>query len=307
MTAAPRDASSPGISPGRAVLRTLRPKQWVKNLFVLAALVFSKHLLDPAFAIRAGIAFAVFCALSGAVYAFNDLRDVDADRKHPVKRDRPIAAGHLSERSALTLSLTLAISALAAAILLSPMLALVAAAYLVNNLAYTLYLKRIAYLDVFMIAFGFLMRVLAGGFAIGVPVSMWLLACTALLACFLGFGKRAHELSQAQQHETDPRETRVALGGYNLNALRFTLVLLAIGTCAAYALYTRDATTVTFFDTDQLLWTLPFCIFGIARFLYIALWTQLEESPTDAILRDWPFLLNICAWAGSVFSIIYLL
>ena len=253
------------------------------------------------------MACAIFCALSGAVYTFNDLRDVEADRKHPIKRSRPIAAGDLSETRALFLSLGLGIGALAAAALLSPMLALVAAAYLVNNLAYTLYLKRIAYLDVLLIAVGFIMRVLAGGFAIGVPVSSWLLACTALLACFLGFGKRAHELSQAQSNERAPEETRIALGGYALGALRFTLVLLAIGTCAAYALYTRDATTIAFFDTSHLLWTLPFCIFGIARFLFITLWMQVEESPTDAILHDWPFLLNICAWAGSVFTIIYVL
>jgi 4-hydroxybenzoate polyprenyltransferase len=292
---------------GLAVLYTLRPKQWVKNLFVLAALVFSKHLLDPAYALRAGAAFAIFCALSGAVYTFNDLRDVEGDRNHPLKRYRPIAAGHLKEGSALVLSLFLALSALAAAALLSPMLALVAAAYLLNNLAYSLYLKRIAYLDVLMIGFGFLMRVLAGGYAIEVPVSTWLLLCTALLACFLGFGKRAHELSQAQKHKQPPRQTRIALAGYSLPALQFALVLLAIGTCAAYALYTRDAHTIEFFKTSQLLWTLPFCIFGIARFLFITLWTQVEESPTDAILHDWPFLLNIGAWACTVFVIIYVL
>ena len=187
------------------------------------------------------------------------------------------------------------------------MLALVAGGYLVNNLAYTLYLKRIAYLDVLMIGVGFCLRVLAGGYAIDVPVSAWLLACTALLACFLGFGKRAHELIAAEQSGQDPKHTRDALGGYQLANLRFVLLLLCIGTCAAYALYTRDAHTVTFFKTDQLLWTLPFCIIGIARFLQIALWMQGPESPTDAILRDWPFLLNIGAWATSVFVIIYVL
>jgi 4-hydroxybenzoate polyprenyltransferase len=295
------------MSKGRAILGTLRPKQWVKNFFVLAALVFSKHLLDPAYAWRAGVAFLVFCALSGAVYAFNDLRDVTSDRKHPLKRFRPIASGALSEKSAFRLSVLLGSAALAGAALLSPMLALAAGAYLVNNLAYTLYLKRIAYLDVLMIAVGFLMRVLAGGYAIDVPVSSWLLACTALLACFLGFGKRAHELSQAEKQDRHAEDTRAALAGYQLGALRFTLVFLAIGTCAAYALYTRDATTIDFFKTDQLLWTLPFCIFGIARFLYITLWTQTDESPTDVILHDWPFLLNLSAWGGTVFFIIYLL
>ena len=295
------------MSPGLAILRTLRPKQWVKNFFVLAALVFSKQLLDPALALRAAAAFAAFCALSGAVYTFNDLRDVESDRKHPLKQNRPIASGVLGERAALLLSLVLAIGALGCAALLSPMFALVATAYLVNNLVYSLYLKRIAYLDVLMIGIGFLMRVLAGGFAIDVPVSAWLLACTALLACFLGFGKRAHELSQAQRDQREAIETRAALGGYHMGILRFTLVLLAIGTCAAYALYTRDTATIAFFQTDQLLWTLPFCIFGIARFLYITLWIQGDESPTDVILHDWPFLLNLCSWAGTVFFIIYLL
>ncbi len=291
----------------RAVLRTLRPKQWVKNFFVLAALVFSKHLLEPAFALPALAAFAIFCGLSGAVYAFNDLLDVESDRKHPIKRDRPIAAGQLSERAALLLSIGLAVCALAASALLAPMLAAVAAGYLINNLAYTLYLKRIAYLDVLMIGVGFCLRVLAGGYAIDVPVSRWLLACTALLACFLGFGKRAHERISAEQAGRAPGEAREALEGYKIQTLQFVLIILCIGTCAAYAMYTRDPLTTAFFQTDQLFWTLPFCIVGIARFLQIALWMQGPESPTDAILRDWPFLLNLGAWATSVFVIIYVL
>ncbi len=291
----------------RPALRTLRPKQWVKNFFVLAALVFSKQLLDTSYAARAAAAFAVFCALSGAVYAFNDLLDVEADRKHPLKRKRPIASGELGERAALYLSISLATVALGSAYAISPMLALVAGGYLLNNLAYTLALKRIAYLHVLLIGVGFCMRVLAGGYAIDVPVSTWLLACTALLACFLGFGKRAHEVFPAEAAGADPRETRTALGGYSTSALRFILLLLCIGTCAAYALYTRDAQTVTFFKTDQLFWTLPFCIVGVARFLHIALWAPGEESPTDAILRDWPFLLNLVGWAATVFVIIYVL
>lgn len=289
------------------MIRTLRPKQWVKNFFVLAPLVFSKHLLDVEFTIRSLAAFGVFCALSGAVYAFNDVRDYESDRRHPVKRKRPIAAGQLSKRSALQLSIVLALSALAAAALLSPMLALVASGYLINNLAYSLYLKRFAFIDVLLIAVGFLLRVLAGGYAIDVPVSGWLLVCTALLACFLGFGKRAHELLQSESHDHKAGETREALGGYSIATLRFVLLVLAIATCAAYALYTRDAHTVVFFQTDELLFTLPFCIVGIARFLQLALWMQVDESPTDAILRDWPFLLNILLWAAAVVTIIYFL
>jgi 4-hydroxybenzoate polyprenyltransferase len=241
------------------------------------------------------------------VYAFNDLRDVESDRLHPLKCKRPIASGELGEREALWLSGVLAAGALGAAALLAPMLVLVAAGYLVNNLLYSLLLKRIAFLDVALIGVGFLLRVLAGAYAIDVPISPWLLACTALLACLLGFGKRAHELLQAAAHQRDANSTRAALAGYTVQTLQVALVLLAICTSVAYALYTRDAHTISFFGTDRLIWTLPFCIIGIARFLQLALWRPTGESPTDAILRDWPFLLNITAWGAAVVSIIYLL
>lgn len=300
------DASAPRRRPRpAAILATLRPRQWVKNLFVLAPLVFSKHLLDASFALRELGAVAVFCALSGAVYAFNDVRDVAADRAHPIKRHRPVPAGELSERDALLLSGLLATAALLGAAFLAPLLALAAGGYLVNNLAYSLFLKRVAFVDVFLIAAGFLLRVLGGAFAIDVPVSGWLLACTALLACFLGFGKRAHELLQANSADREASQTRVALDGYDLATLRFALLVLAIATSAAYALYTRDTRTVAFFGTENLIYTLPFCVVGIARFLQLALWKPRTESPTDAILRDWPFMVNIVAWGVTVLAIIY--
>lgn len=187
----------------------LRFKQWVKNFFVLAALVFSKQLLDPAYAVPAFAAFVIFCGLSGAVYAFNDLLDVESDRKHPLKCKRPIASGELGERTALLMSIGLAACGLGASLLIDPMLALVAGGYLVNNLAYTLYLKRIAYLDVLMIGVGFCLRVLAGGFAIDVPVSTWLLVCTALLACFLGFQENAR-MNCSPQKRPDARPRKPA-------------------------------------------------------------------------------------------------
>jgi len=185
--------------PARALLRTLRPHQWVKNVFVAAPLVFAQKLGQPAEVIRAGLAVLAFCALSGAVYAFNDVRDVEADRRHPTKRTRPIAAGELSERAALVCSAVLALGALAGCWLISGKLAAVAAVYLAQNVAYTLRLKQIAFVDVALIACGFLLRVLAGAFAIAVPASGWLLLCTALLALLLGFGKRAHELAWASE------------------------------------------------------------------------------------------------------------
>jgi 4-hydroxybenzoate polyprenyltransferase len=293
------------MSTARAVLATMRPRQWVKNLFVAAPLVFSKNLTEPELAARALLALAAFCLLSGAVYAFNDVRDAEADRRHPSKRRRPVAAGALSERTALMAAALLSAGALVACASLSWALAAVAAGYLVNNLAYSVGLKRIAFLDVLLIAGGFLLRVWAGGLAIDVPVSPWLLACTGLLACLLGFGKRAHELMQAEAAEVEAHHTRASLAGYRVRHLRWAMSLLAVATSAAYALYTQDPHTVGEFGTRSLLFTLPFCLLGIARFTQLALWRSGDDSPTDAILRDLPFLLILAGWGLTVVAIIY--
>lgn len=277
----------------------------MKNLFVAAALVFAKKLTDPALALRAGIAVLAFCLLSGAVYAFNDVRDLEADRRHPIKRHRPMASGALPASVALWTAAALAAAALVACALITWPLALAAAGYLANNLGYSLGLKRIAFLDVLMIAVGFLLRVWAGALAIDVPVSPWLLACTGLLASMLGFGKRAHELIQAEATERAAHESRASLAGYRVRTLRIALALLAGATVIAYALYTQDHHTVGFFHTRMLIVTVPFSAFGIIRFLQLALWKPREESPTDAVLRDWPFLVNLAAWGAVVIAIIY--
>jgi len=290
-----------------AALKTLRPHQWVKNLFVAAPLVFSKHLLDAAYLGRAALAVAAFCALSGAVYAFNDLRDVAADRMHPTKRHRPIASGQLSEGAALALAGALALGALAATLWLGGRTPIYAGAYLAVNLAYSLGLKRIAFVDVGLLAAGFLLRVLAGAAAIDVPASRWLLLCTALLAAFLGLGKRAHELAAAERGGRDARETRASLAGYRAPAVKAVMIGLAISTVAAYVLYTRSPHTIEFFGTDRLVWTAPFCAIGVGRFAMLSIGRSHlgDESPTDAMLRDWPFLVNLGTWAIVVLAIIY--
>lgn len=293
------------MSTARAIVVTLRPHQWVKNLFVVAPLVFSKHLFDLTYGLLTLGATLAFCALSGAVYVFNDLRDLEADRVHPTKRHRPIASGQLAENTAIMVSMVLSVGALAGCAILSWKLALVALGYLLINLSYSLGLKRVAYLDVALIAAGFLLRVMAGAFVIAVPISTWLVACTGLLASLLGFGKRAHEMLLAARHDRDPGATRASLAGYSSSYLRWIMAALALATCAAYALYTQDHRTVAFFQTRQLIWTLPFCVFGIGRFLQLALWRPHAHSPTDAMLRDWPFLLNLGLWAVAVLLIIY--
>ncbi len=286
-----------------ALLRTLRPHQWVKNVFVAAALVFSKHLTDADYALRAALAIAAFCALSGAVYAFNDVRDVEADRAHPSKRHRPIASGKVTERSALTMTLVLAIGALAGCFLLDWRLGIVAAAYLAQNVAYSLKLKHIAFLDVALIASGFLLRVLAGAYAIDVPASEWILLCTALLATFLGLGKRAHELAWAER-SGQATATRAALAGYKLGVVRKLLYVLGVVTCVTYAAYTLEGAPGVF-GTDRLILSTPFVALGIVRYLYLALWRPRDESPTEAMLKDPLFLIDLAGATAAILYIIY--
>ena len=291
------------MAPG-ALLELLRPHQWVKNLFVAAPLVFARHLADWEYAVRAGLAVLAFCALSGSVYAFNDTRDAEADRAHPTKRHRPIAAGKISERTALVTSIVLAVGALAGSALLDWKVAAFAGAYLVQNILYSIKLKQIAFLDVGLITTGFLLRVLAGAAAIGVAASGWLLLCTALLALMLGLGKRAHELAWAER-TGQAHETRAALAGYRIPVVRAAMFAIGLVTCVAYLAYTVDPHTVAFFKTDQLPYSSPFVLLGIVRFLSLALWYPKDESPTEAMLKDPWFLLNLLAAAATVLYVIY--
>jgi decaprenyl-phosphate phosphoribosyltransferase len=287
-----------------ALLKTLRPHQWVKNLFVAAALVFSRHLTDVDFVVRTGLAVLAFCLLSGAVYAFNDVRDVEGDRVHPTKKNRPVASGALSERAALLSAGLLAIIALGGAFALSWKAGVYASLYLAQNVAYSLRLKQIAFVDVAVIAAGFILRVLAGAAAIGVPASKWILLCTALLATFLGLGKRAHELAWAER-TGGTVETRAALAGYNIPVVRTTMLILAVCTTAAYIAYTVSPHTIAFFGTENLPYSSPFVALGIFRFMQLALWYPKDESPTEAMLRDPYFLLDLVAAAATVLYIIY--
>ncbi|HUS33580.1 MAG TPA: decaprenyl-phosphate phosphoribosyltransferase [Kofleriaceae bacterium] len=292
------------MSTATALLKTIRPHQWVKNVFVAAALVFSRHLGDHVYVLRTAAAILAFCLLSGAVYAFNDVRDVEEDRQHPAKKNRPIAAGALSERAALTWAAIFATTALAGCALLSWKLMLFALAYFVQNLLYSVRLKHIAFVDVLVIANGFLLRVLAGAAAINVPASKWLLLCTALLALFFGLGKRAHELAWAKR-SGGKTETRAALAGYNIPVIRVVMLVLALATSGAYLAYTLDPHTVEFFGTANLPYSAPFVVFGLFRFMSLALWWPKDDSPTEAMLKDPWCLLDFLAATATVLYIIY--
>ena len=279
----------------------MRPHQWVKNLFVLVPLVFAKELLHPATVVRALVAFAAFCLGASAVYVLNDLIDVEADRAHPVKRSRPIASGAVSVSAAKGLFAGLVLTALAAALAVSPAVAGVVAAYLALNVAYTFGLKRVAYLDVLCIALGFLLRVAAGTVAVRVHASQYLLVVTFVLACFLGFGKRMHELRQG----ANASKQRAVLARYDERVLAICLHVTGAATVVLYVLYTLDRHTQQLFGTRWLVLTTGFTVFGVYRFLRLVRYHAEAESPTEEMLRDKPFLANLALWGIAVVAIIY--
>lgn len=284
-----------------ALIRTLRPRQWVKNSFVAAPLFFSLRLLDTHSVQRTFAAVALFSLISGCVYVLNDLVDVEADRAHPKKCNRPIASGALPVGAARRFLYVAVPIVGGLSLLLQPLFAAVLGTYFVLNVAYSLRLKEIAYLDVLLIAVFFILRVLAGSFAIEVPASPWLLGCTFLLALFLGFGKRAHELATA----TDARKQRAALARYDLPSLRWILHGLAIAVVVTYAAYTRSPQTVQAFGTDALLYAVPLPAIAIVRFIHLATRNKDSESPTDGMLRDPIFMAALLLYVITTVGILY--
>jgi decaprenyl-phosphate phosphoribosyltransferase len=284
------------------LVKTARPHQWVKNLFVGAPVVFAQRMDDATALTRTVAAVGCFCLWSCAVYFLNDILDVEKDRVHPLKRLRPIASGALSIRTAWLAAWVSALGGLAAGYALRPAFAAVGAGYLALNVAYSYGLKRVAFVDVACLSLGFLLRVLGGAWAIEVPTSGWLLACTTLLAALLGFGKRAHELRTAGEKRGSQREV---LEAYDAKVLKALLYILAVLTTVTYAAYTQSPHALGLFQTRSLLLTVPFVAFGIYRFLGIVSGKTDAESPTDSMLSDRLFLLNLLLYAGSIVGIIY--
>jgi 4-hydroxybenzoate polyprenyltransferase len=256
------------------LLRSLRPHQWTKNLFVFGALVFAQRLSDPWSVMRSTVAFIIFCGLSSAVYLINDVVDREQDRRHPLKARRPIASGALS----------------------------VAAGYLVLLFSYSAVLKHIVILDVLTIAAGFTLRAVAGGAAIAVPVSHWLVLCTTLLALFLVLGKRRHELILLADGATDHRRILEDYSPYLLDQM---ISVVTASTLIAYAFYTISPETTGRFGTTMLSLTIPFPLYGIFRYLYLVHRKDLGGNPAAVLLDDLPLLACILLWIAAVILIIY--
>ena len=284
-----------------AVWAALRPKQWVKNIFVLAPLVFAGRLLDPHASAIAAAAFATFCALSSSVYLINDLRDREADRRHPVKRLRPIAAGELTPALASAMSIVLAVSALIAAFALSPEFGRVASAYFVLNLAYSFGLKHVVILDVMIVAAGFLLRAWAGAVAVEVAMSHWLVLCTGLLALFLGFAKRRQELAMLAGEAA----TRASLREYSLPFLDQMISVVTGATVVAYSLYAFSTEVALKLGTQHMGLTIPFVLYGIFRYLYLVHQKGAGENPTALFLSDRGLLLGVFFWGVAVVTALY--
>lgn len=275
----------------------LRPHQWVKNVFVFAPLVFAGLLTDPQSLQRSTATFVLFCAASSAVYVFNDIRDREEDRRHPLKRNRPLAAGTVGLGVAGALFALLALGSLAGAALLGRGVLVVVAGYLVLNLLYTLGLKQVVILDVMLVALGFVLRVLGGSQAVGVELSSWLLLCTILVALFLVVSKRRHELLLLDDHAADQRRV---LNQYSLAFLDQMTGVVTSSTVVCYALYTVERR-----DSAALVYTVPFVLFGIFRYLYLAYQLGGERSPTEAIVRDPASLVNLALWGLLVVALLY--
>ncbi len=282
-----------------AWVRLLRPIQWSKNGVVFAGVVFARRATDPQEMIRAVLAFVAFCMISSAVYVFNDWIDIERDRHHPVKRARPLASGQIEPRVGLTVAAFLTVGGCVVGGVVSWWLLLVCVVYLAIMVAYSLKLKHIVILDVFVIASGFILRAVAGAAAVSVPVSSWLLLCTFFLALFLGFCKRRNEIRVL---DTSASLHRPSLGGYSVATLDQFIGLTAAATLMAYSMYTFVSTYVP--KNDAMMLTIPFVAFAMFRYLFLVYGRNLGGSPESLLLKDVPLFSSIFLWGGCVIAIL---
>jgi 4-hydroxybenzoate polyprenyltransferase len=298
--AGPRPES--GRPQALSLVLSLRPSQWTKNLIVFAALIFGGRLMDGPSVLKALAAFAIFCVLSGVVYLINDIADRDADRAHPLKRHRPIAAGDLSIRLATGAAVVLGVGALGAAYWLRPQFAVLALTYLALLGLYSGPLKHVVIVDVLTIAIGFVLRAAGGAVAISVAISHWLYILTILLALFLALSKRRHELVLLADRATGHRRILQEYSPYLLDQM---ISVVTASTMVAYAFYTVSPETIAKFGTDRLGLTLPFPLYGIFRYLYLVHQKEGGGSPSEMLLNDRPLLVCVALWAATVALIIY--
>jgi 4-hydroxybenzoate polyprenyltransferase len=286
-----------------ALVESLRPQQWVKNGFVFAALIFSRSITDWHRNARVAAGALLFCMISSAVYLLNDILDAPEDRKHPLKRLRPLASGRLGVGTACIVAIILAILSLYGAWVLDRTFFIIVLAYGVINLLYSSALKRVVLLDVFVISSGFVLRVISGGVIIHVEISPWLVVCATLLALFLALSKRRQELVVLGKGAGDHRAILSHYSPYFLDQL---VGIVTASTVMSYALYTLSSDVQVKFPGKRLDLTIPFVLFGIFRYLYLVHQNKEGGNPTQLLFTDLVLLSVVLFWAASVIFIIYL-
>ncbi|MDP3046783.1 MAG: decaprenyl-phosphate phosphoribosyltransferase [Chloroflexota bacterium] len=291
----------------RDLLKTMRPKQWTKNALVFIGFIFTLNqkwtLFSPTmwdWLARTLVAFVLLCAVSSAVYILNDVLDIDKDRAHPVKRNRPLPAGRITPHQAIAAMLVLLGVALPVSFLLAPLFGLVVVGYYVLMVAYSLWLKHMVLIDIFTIAGGFVLRAVAGAVVIDVAISPWLFVCTLLGALFIGFGKRRHELLLLNNGASNHRQI---LAEYTPDLLEQIITIVISSTVMAYSLYTFSAENLP--KNHAMMLTIPFALYGAFRYLYLIHLRNEGGSPEEMLLKDRPILVDIALWGLSVMAILY--
>lgn len=294
-------------------LRLIRVHQWIKNVFVFIPLLFSLHLFNKDYFITTLLAFLVFCLASSAIYVINDLVDIESDRAHPVKKNRPLPSGAISQKAAIITASLLLVVVFWLMMYFNFEFIILVVAFVVLNVIYSFWLKNLVLLDVFSIAAGFSLRVLAGAFVIQVPISSWLLLTTMFISLFLGVMKRRSELvlvtenlrQNVESAEQTGTNSRKVLAQYSLNFADQMATVAATGVIVCYALYTVAPRTVSIFHTERLIYTTPFVVFGIFRFMYLEYMSGKAENTTQTLATDFPMIANVLLYAVATVMIIY--
>ncbi len=281
----------------------LRVPQWIKNLFVFVPLMFSLHLFEADYFLASLKAFVIFCLASSFIYVINDIIDIEADAVHPKKKFRPLPSGKISKQSAWITSIIIFLFLIALSFISPIEFIYFLVSFILLNIIYSVYFKHIVILDVFSIAAGFTIRVLAGAAIINVPVSSWLVLTTMFISLFLGVMKRHSELEQITEREITP--TRKVLAEYSLTFTNQMATVAAAGVIICYALYTVSQRTVSVFGTENLIYTTPFVVFGIFRFMYLEYLNQKGENTTQIMLTDLPMILTVILYAATTVLIVY--
>ena len=281
----------------------IRPKQWIKNLFLFAPILFAGQLLNLGLLSKNIIAFVAFCGISSCVYIINDIVDIESDRVHRKKRYRPLASGDITIKTAVVFLVILLILTILLSLTLNLYFGITVFTYFMINILYSFKVKHIVILDVFFVSFGFMLRVAAGAAAISVPVSSWMILTTIFISLFLAISKRRAELSQIEQENIEKQ--RKVLDHYAIEFTEQMNTIAATGTIICYALYTVSSKAISTFQTDKLIYTTPFVIYGIFRYLYLIHKKNLGESPTQIVTKDIPIIINTIIWFIVSALIIY--